>query len=291
MISMDDLDFLSGPTYQAIGPVEAKWLLANNTFNRTPSKATVARYADDMREGRWVKTSQTISFWYDQENDKIVLLNGQQRLMAVIESGCTIVFLLAPEDTKDVFASTDIGRPRTAQALMKMDGYTNVTARRATVAAAINYDRWKGTKTPWHRTGIAYPEIRQWLKALPPQKMARLDEVLLQYQTARRRIRVTDTWYSSLAWLVAEHSEHSSRWLMFHEGYMTSEGLYKDSPIAALQRYTINRKADSGSKAQTAWDRQVHVAIGIKAWNDWVVGDTAQYYKFLKTSLPMPEIL
>lgn len=71
-----------------IGPAMAKTMLVHNTNNfRKHSAGTVASYARMMKEGRWLHTREGICF--DRDG---ALLNGQHRLMAVIQSGETVSF-------------------------------------------------------------------------------------------------------------------------------------------------------------------------------------------------------
>ncbi len=65
-----------------------RWLECN-THNRPVSDKTVKVYAQDMTDGKWVLTHQGIAF-----DTKGTLCDGQHRLFAVIESGCTIEMLV-----------------------------------------------------------------------------------------------------------------------------------------------------------------------------------------------------
>ena len=37
------------------------------------------------------------------------------------------------------------------------------------------------------------------------------------------------------------------------------------------------------------WDRQAHLAVGIRAWNDWLSVREGRFYRFTRKSLPMPD--
>lgn len=59
-----------------------------NTDNyRKPIQTVVTRYASDMKSGRWTETTATIAF-----TKSGVLIDGQNRLLAVVRSGATISF-------------------------------------------------------------------------------------------------------------------------------------------------------------------------------------------------------
>lgn len=62
-----------------------KWL-EGNVHNRKVRDSVVARYAADMKAGRWRQTHQGIAF--DEEG---VLIDGQHRLFAIIEADTTVL--------------------------------------------------------------------------------------------------------------------------------------------------------------------------------------------------------
>ena len=66
----------------------AEWL-AHNTHNRNVRQNVVGKYASDMKAGRWLLTHQGIAF--DADN---VLVDGQHRLMAVVQSGVPVGMLV-----------------------------------------------------------------------------------------------------------------------------------------------------------------------------------------------------
>lgn len=62
----------------------ASWL-ESNTQNRSMSKVTVERYANDMKNGNWALNHQGIAFDSDG-----VLVDGQHRLQAVVKSSTQV---------------------------------------------------------------------------------------------------------------------------------------------------------------------------------------------------------
>lgn len=69
-----------------VNPAQAiKWL-EGNTHNRPIRDSVVLRYAEDMKAGRWRQTHQGIAF-----DEKGVLIDGQHRLYAVVESNVSVV--------------------------------------------------------------------------------------------------------------------------------------------------------------------------------------------------------
>jgi hypothetical protein len=83
----------SGPhpmrhSVEAIGPEEAKVLLSKLMPDyREPNPRYVEMFANLMRRGHWKESSEPL-----MEDDELGLVGGRMRLLAVIESGCTVNF-------------------------------------------------------------------------------------------------------------------------------------------------------------------------------------------------------
>ncbi len=70
-------------------PEIAQEMMNYNTCNRPLSRNTVAKYARMMKQGEWFLSHQAIAF-ADDENGNQILVDGQHRLAAVVQSGATI---------------------------------------------------------------------------------------------------------------------------------------------------------------------------------------------------------
>lgn len=91
-----------------VTPAFAKSLLAKNaSFQRNPSRLTVKNYADAMKRGEWRLTHQGIAT--DVNGN---LIDGQHRLMAVVESNMTIPMTLFSGVPESSFTVLDIGKKR-----------------------------------------------------------------------------------------------------------------------------------------------------------------------------------
>ncbi len=86
--------------------VASQWLKAN-TMNRPVRRKQVAFYADEIKRGDWVVNGQAIVI---AENEDI--LDGQHRLLAVIDAGCSIQSLVVYGVDKAAFATMDTGIAR-----------------------------------------------------------------------------------------------------------------------------------------------------------------------------------
>lgn len=110
-----------------ITPKLAKELLLKNNSNRRVSKEVVTLYANDMREGRWKEnTAEFIKIADDGD-----ILDGQHRLLAVIESDCCINFDTAFGVSKSVFDVLDTGKNRSSAdifSIEKIDNFAIISA-------------------------------------------------------------------------------------------------------------------------------------------------------------------
>lgn len=102
-----------------ITPAMAKdWLESRNANNRAKKRNAIERYARDMKNGNWELTSEGITFGCSGE-----LLNGQNRLYAIVESGVTVKMVVATNCTSGLF---DMNVRRTPADLYKMEDAGNI---------------------------------------------------------------------------------------------------------------------------------------------------------------------
>ena len=115
-----------------------RWLDDNNSNNRNIRKAKVAEYAADMVAGRWEFNGETIQF--DRGG---MLLNGQHRLLAIVETGLSQTFLIVRGLDTSVQTTMDQGSRRTPQDQLQINGILTDSS----VAAAIRvYITWTNGK-------------------------------------------------------------------------------------------------------------------------------------------------
>jgi hypothetical protein len=104
-----------------------------NTGNyRKPLPTVVSRYAKDMETNRWTETTATIAF-----SKSNVLVDGQNRLLAIVKSGKSITLnvLYEVEDSVVLDINQDRGSSRSLATTLQHAGYKNAT----TVSACIRF--------------------------------------------------------------------------------------------------------------------------------------------------------
>jgi len=111
-----------------ITPERAKDLLELNTNNRRINNKKVAQYVRDMNNNNFEFNGHTVCV---SRNN--VLLDGQQRLTACVQSGKSFFTILVQGLNDDVMSTIDSGRARVYSDRLKIRGIPNATAVAATL--------------------------------------------------------------------------------------------------------------------------------------------------------------
>lgn len=106
---------------QVVTPAMAEeWLRDNRFIRQRPAMGRVVkRYASEMRRGEWGKSESKIVLGH--LNDGVCLLNGQHRMMAIVQSGTSQTFTVehryfdTNHDMDMAYALMDRGAKRTAK--------------------------------------------------------------------------------------------------------------------------------------------------------------------------------
>lgn len=127
--------------YERITPAVATKLLESNTHNRTLSQSKVDAYAREMKKGLWdERNGETIKI-----ADDGVILDGQHRLWAVVESGVTLEFLVVRDLPRSAFKTIDIGKLRSSGDIVGIAGITQPNQIAAAATVILGYRKKKIT--------------------------------------------------------------------------------------------------------------------------------------------------
>lgn len=250
--------------------------------NRPLSRQAVKSLSADMNAGEWKFNGETLKF-----NTNLELFDGQHRVEAVIESGCSmwtwVVFNVA--EPGDV----DGGRPRKASDVLACEYLQKNAKAKAAVAKLIlryrNTDRGSrlisdsnpcGRRAEVVRTVIADDMIAVsvsvvgsagWTGWVPPAAMA-----FVHYMGCKTSPKLAN---------------------MFVEQCRTGENLPPGSPPLVL-RETLMRRSRKGQRAER---RDVAATLAVKAWLAYEggasikslrYGDDEQFPRF-RTNWPDPD--
>lgn len=115
-----------------ITPEKASKYLAHTAPNRPKSSGKIAKFAMDIKKGEWKLTHQGIALTSDGR-----LLDGQNRLQAIIESGLPIWMSVTTGVKEDCFDVIDTGTNKTGANALAMMGIQPRNAR--IIASAVPY--------------------------------------------------------------------------------------------------------------------------------------------------------
>lgn len=145
-----------------INPAMAETLLSTTSFNRAVSQSRVHTLANEMRCGKWQLNGETIIISKTGR-----LLDGQHRLYAIMDSGCTVQMMIATGAADDAFETIDTGRARSAGDIAGMTGVTNpnlVMAGAAMIWRLYHAARISESVPPYVslRVSERYPALEKW---------------------------------------------------------------------------------------------------------------------------------
>jgi len=121
---------------ETITPELAQQFLDRNTDNRPHKERHVRFLADQMRAGAWQITGDPIKIGKSGR-----LLDGQHRLMAIVQSETTQRLYVARDCEEEIFAVLDTGRSRSAADVLATAGLKNSTAVSAAAKLLIMHER------------------------------------------------------------------------------------------------------------------------------------------------------
>lgn len=241
--------------FQTVTPDVAAGLLLRNTRNRPASNMVVQSYARMMRAGEWQpENGETIKIASDG-----TLLDGQQRLMAIVETGIPIKMLVVSELSPESFHTIDTGKARTAGDIVGMAGIAN--AHTMAAAAGFLYNLLEDRS-------ISRNEIRPskaWIFEFVQKNNEALQSSLAVVRGRVGMMLVSASLAVALHFAFVAKSKHPDARALadrFFEQLKSGENLDANSPVHVLrERLILNRSARF--KALTS----VLAAWSIKAWN------------------------
>jgi hypothetical protein len=239
-----------------IGPTEARRILdERNTYNRKGKVEKVRQYTRAMAEGKWAFNGDTIAFSKDG-----VLLNGQNRLQAVINSGTTQRFIVVPGVDHAAQETMDRGATRSVADDLTLRGFKNTPTLAATARLVLTY-KMDGTFTPQRRSEVPPWEVVEYATTHHDS----LTESISVASSARARLlRPSVTWLAAMHYLF-KHVDHE-------EADMFMEALRDGDHLASTDVLYLLRRILTQPKGAKAPNMRLSVAVTIKAWNYWQEG-------------------
>ena len=232
-----------------VTPQLAKQWLATNSDNRKPSPAWVGKLARDMRNGQFPNVGETIKF--DTEGH---LIDGQHRLMAVIESGKTVEFLIVEGIAREDRFKMDKNRRRSASDELTM-GHGIPSAKSAQAVTRLVL-LWEVEEV----RGEVYKPTDAEIVDYVVQNRDAMNQAVRYGMGLRNEIGALPAAFGALYFLTFRIDAATA--LEFWEGVRKGEGLHAGDPELALRALIIRHAQKGGEKPVKPF-----LAAGAKAWN------------------------
>lgn len=244
-------------TTEVIGPEEAAEILKNhNAQNRALKPKAIAQYARAMADGEWTFIGDPIRF--DRGGE---LLDGQNRLTAVVKSGCAQTFVIVRNLEPDTQRYMDAGVKRSPADQLKIEGVAH-PRESAMIASLVMH--WQGEDLPHMNVKYSTFEVVEFVEANTNGIEAAAKHSAALYHTTRATKGIS----GAVFFMAAEASEVGTASAFF--GLLTSgAGLDNGSPVLLLRNKLIFWASTSGKKP----DRAEQLFYYVRCWNGWRKGE------------------
>jgi hypothetical protein len=238
-------------------PALAEHILTNFSRDNRPTKPTkIKRYAQDILDGRWGLTGDTIKF-----GSNGILRDGQNRLAACVRAGRPIVSHVVFGIDPDLFTRMDIGKNRTPADVFSIAGITYATH----VAGAVRWLQILTGANPGDR-GAQFSN-EELLRSYREQFDAdRLEHSIQAALAVRRSTRQPVAPLAALHYIFAEKNRLKAD--SFYDEWAMDRTKRARAPTRYLQRRLVEVARQSNQRLH----ENVRNAFIIRAWNAYVVG-------------------
>lgn len=232
-----------------VTPELAGLWLSQNDRNRKVNPKAVTDYARQMSSGKWSFNGESI-----KRSKSGQLLDGQHRLMAIVEAGVTVEMLLIEDLEPEVQDTVDAGRKRTTADAFSMDGVAN-----ASIVAAVGRRAWMWDQGNIRFTASSSPstlEVKETIEKYPHiHRSAEIGaRTAMSYKPTRGAI--TGTAHHLFVQLDQDLTAE------FFAQLTTGAKLDGDHPVMALRNRLLN---DFTNRKKVPFHQGL--AFYIRAWN------------------------
>ncbi len=224
-------------TIEVIGPQEALKILARTRENRPIRRGWVAALADLIKRGKWRTTHQGIAIDLDG-----YLIDGQHRLLAIIESGKSVGVAVTRGLDKSAYHDIDCGLSRTTGDRLKL-----LTDPKANQLACSMVRSYVVATQPKNKGG------RIPIDLIENIFLSMSDEFAFVAEEFRKKIVPGLTRCDVGAALVCYASKHRTGAEEFIEPYLSGEGMRHGEAPMALRDALFTRRIGYGQIHGAYW--------------------------------------
>jgi hypothetical protein len=259
-------------TIEEITPARAAAWLLENSHNRRLNPGRVSRLAATMSRGEWLLNGEAIKF-----NGAGLLIDGQHRLAAVVESGVTIKSLVVRGLPVAAQETLDLGAKRGIADMFTLRGIPQAS-RCATVTGLVF--RWEAGYPSALRNNLA-AEVGGSAQVIassmtPPQAFEvweRHGQGILESvrmveakKTHLRPLGLSAGLVAFLDYLLGSIDREDAS--AFTEALLLGADLDNDDP-----RYLLRERLLRDAASRDRAPKKYLLALSVKAWNLWRVGE------------------
>lgn len=237
---------------EIITPAVAEQMLKANVHNRDVRKRHVSMLAAAMQRGEWVENGDSIKFSKDG-----TLLDGQHRLMAVVESGIPITAPVVRDLEGNAQLTMDTGAKRKFADALKLQGETNTNTLAGALAILWHYEAGS------LRNKVTAPSYAQLLQLL--EKNPDIRESVKVGQRLGSILRFSPSTLTVAHWVLLQLDTEDAEF--FFARLEDGVNLDEDDAIRRL-RESIFQNAVARAK----FNQLYMFALLIKAWNAYREG-------------------
>jgi hypothetical protein len=257
-------------------PEIAEFLIGRNTSNRQVNKPTLERYVRDIKAG-WKHNGDTIKISID-----VILLDGQHRCLAVIETGISIEAAISYGLESEVFDTIDTGRARTTADVFYIAGIENNTRMAAMTKFVMNFKKgcYEFAARGYSRgkLSITNGDAREFCQA----NLNSMQESYYYGFNKDNKI-VSGTILASLHYIFKEKNKFYAD--NFCKSLADGIGLAKDSPV-----YVLRNKLIQDSRLKRKMNIYEKVGIICKAWSYYIKNKKIKNLNYDTSSEEFPKI-
>jgi hypothetical protein len=237
---------------ETITPERAIALRANKFKNRPLKPHMVVQFAADMKAGRWGQNGQPIIVSKGGQ-----LLDGQNRIEAIIESGVTVEMFVVYDVEEAEIATMDTGSKRSVADVLAMRGTTNATLVASSARTAYAFLQGTNLYTPGSKAALlafitAHPHI----------------ETVAAY-AKHARIASPSSSFAAVLFLATESRRLDGEAHDFADAVATGLRLQPSDPAYALRSWLEVR---TRSRLHTVTAEAMFAATA-RAWNAFALGE------------------
>ncbi len=247
-----------------ITPKKAQEYLARNTMNRKANKEIVAYYANMMSRGQWSLNGEPIIFASDG-----TLLDGQQRLLAIIKAGVGVHIFVVRGVSKSAMPTIDTGKVRNTSDVCAVAGIpdsvhmASMTIGMLSLRKGLHFIRGNSRAS----RKISNADVLEEIDA----NMDALREVLLTIARFYRKQGVLprSEAASLCAWLILDKLHDKEHVFKFFEMLFTGDNITCPAVKMLREKLIYNQLHRIQMKGM---DKEGLIA---KTWNIYVKGSTS----------------